>query len=89
MRIDVSDQILHAAWSCAALAPILVFGSVWWAGLLSGLLIGGPRELVDQMIEKEWQEFHWPFHPFFRKHWNKAMEIGIFGLGGTLATLLI
>lgn len=87
--MNLSDQILHISWSCAALIPILIFGPVWWAGFISGFLVGGPRELVDQMTQEEWQEFCWPFIPFFRKHWNKWMEIGMFCLGGILATFLV
>ena len=69
MKKQLIDQSLHFAWAFIALIPILVIGGVW-GGLLSGLLIGLPRELVDQ-----WPVGHWK---------DTLLDLAFFGLGGAV-----
>ena len=68
MKKQVIDQSLHFGWSFLALLPILYFDSVIVGGLLSGLALGLPRELVDQ-----WPVGHWK---------DTLLDLGFFTLGG-------
>jgi len=68
------DQSLHFAWSFLALIPILWIGG-FWGGLLSGLLIGAPRELVDQ-----WPVGHWD---------DTLLDLAFFAAGGAAIGMLL
>jgi hypothetical protein len=71
---QIGDQILHFAWAFISLAPLAIFGSVWWAGGLSGLFLALPRELVDQ----------WPIN-----HWaDTILDLSFFVLGGICICLI-
>jgi hypothetical protein len=75
MKKQIIDQSLHAAWSFLALIPILVMDSTIMGGALSGLLIGLPRELVDQ----------WPIG-----HWKDTLlDLVFFALGGAIVGWII
>ena len=68
MKKQIIDQSLHFAWSFLAVIPILVMDSTLQGGALSGLLIGLPRELVDQ-----WPIGHWK---------DTVLDLVFFTLGG-------
>jgi hypothetical protein len=75
MKKKIIDQSLHFGWSFLALLPILVMDSTIEAGALSGLLIGLPRELVDQ----------WPIG-----HWKDTLlDLVFFALGGAIVGWII
>ena len=74
MKKQIIDQTLHFGWSFIALIPILILGG-FWGGLLSGLLIGLPRELVDQ-----WPVGHWK---------DTALDLAFFALGGAVIGSII
>jgi len=62
------DQAMHFLWAFIALTPVLVMDDKILGGLLSGLLIGLPRELIDQ----------WPIG-----HWKDTLiDLAFFALGG-------
>ena len=69
-----TDQALHFAWSFLALIPIVWIGGIW-GGLLSGLLIGLPRELVDQ-----WPVGHWG---------DTLLDLAFFAAGGAVIGAII
>jgi len=75
MQKQIIDQTLHFLWSFIALIPILVLDDKVLGGLLSGLLIGLPRELVDQ-----WPIGHWK---------DTALDLIFFALGGVAIGVLI
>lgn len=70
MKKQVIDQALHFAWAFIALAPVVIWGPNFWTGALSGLLIGAPRELVDQ-----WPVGHWE---------DTILDLAFFTLGGAM-----
>jgi hypothetical protein len=70
-----TDQALHFAWSFLALIPLLIMDDRAIGGMLSGLAIGLPRELVDQ-----WPIGHWK---------DTAIDLVFFALGGAaIGTIL-
>jgi len=69
------DQTLHFLWSFIALIPVLVLNDKILGGLLSGLLIGLPRELVDQ-----WPIGHWK---------DTVLDLIFFALGGAVLGIVI
>ena len=75
MTKQVIDQTLHFFWSAIALIPILVLDDKILGGLFSGLLIGLPRELVDQ-----WPIGHWK---------DTVLDLTFFALGGAAIGFLI
>ncbi len=79
---NLIDQILHILWSAVAILPVLIEPTLF-TGLLSGFLVGAPRELVDQMTLNEWKNFK------FNAHWQKYFEMLMFAVGGMLAVLVI
>ncbi|GAG19319.1 unnamed protein product [marine sediment metagenome] len=64
----ILDQVLHFAWSALALAPIVFMNDKVMGGALSGLLLGAPRELIDQ-----WPVGHWG---------DTILDLVFFTLGG-------
>jgi len=75
MTKQLIDQTLHFLWSFIALIPILVINDKILGGLLSGLLIGLPRELVDQ-----WPIGHWK---------DTVLDLIFFALGGAAIGFLV
>ena len=71
----IIDQVAHFLWAFIALIPVLVLDNKMLGGLLSGLLIGLPRELIDQ----------WPIG-----HWKDTLlDLAFFALGGAVVGSLI
>jgi len=66
---QIIDQSAHMLWAGIAITPTLLWQD-WWAGALSGLLIGAPRELWDQR----------PRGP--RSDW--WLDLIFFGVGGAI-----
>lgn len=64
------DQPLHMAWAAVAIAPVVYWGTHWWNGFLSGLLLALPRELWDQ-------------RPLSRET-DAPLDLLCFGIGGAL-----
>jgi len=75
MTKQLIDQTLHFLWSFIALIPVLVLNDKILGGLLSGLLIGLPRELVDQ-----WPIGHWK---------DTVLDLTFFALGGAVLGIVI
>ena len=68
MKKQIIDQTLHFLWGFIALIPILTMDSYIIGGALSGLMVGLPRELVDQ-----WPIGHWK---------DTVLDLVFFALGG-------
>ncbi len=68
MKKQIIDQALHFGWSFIALVPLLYLDNHIIGGLISGLFIGLPRELVDQ-----WPIGHWK---------DTVLDLAFFALGG-------
>jgi len=75
MKKQVIDQSLHFLWSLIALAPIMFIDNHVLGGLLSGLFIGLPRELIDQ-----WPIGHWK---------DTVVDLIFFAWGGAALGALI
>ena len=75
MNKQIRDQALHFIWSAVALAPIIFMNDKVMGGALSGLLIGAPRELIDQ----------WPIG-----HWKDTLlDLTFFAIGGAFIGYLM
>ena len=64
----VIDQVMHFLWSFLALIPVLAMNDKMLGGMLSGLLLALPRELIDQ-----WPVGHWK---------DTLLDLAFFALGG-------
>lgn len=64
------DQPLHMAWAAAALTPVVYWGPTWWSGALAGMLVGLPREIIDQ----------WPLS----RETDAPLDLLCFAIGGGL-----
>jgi len=71
----ILDQVLHFAWSFIALTPLIIWGVRPETGALSGLLLGAPRELIDQ-----WPVGHWK---------DTLLDLAFFAIGGAAAAHLL
>jgi hypothetical protein len=70
MKKQIRDQALHFLWAFIALLPILLMGGIA-GGALSGLILGLPRELIDQQPIKNWKD--------------TILDIAFFTIGGAVA----
>jgi hypothetical protein len=66
----VIDQVMHFLWSFLALIPVLAMNDKMLGGMLSGLLLALPRELIDQ-----WPVGHWK---------DTLLDLAFFALGGAV-----
>ena len=75
IKKQIKDQALHFAWSALAISPIIIIGPSVASGALAGLLIGLPRELVDQ----------WPIG-----HWKDTiLDLAFFTAGGAAVVAML
>ena len=70
----ILDQVMHFLWAFVALTPIILIDGIV-GGALSGLLLGLPRELVDQWPVGNWKD--------------TIIDLGFFTLGGAIAALVL
>lgn len=71
---EIGEQIGHIAWALGALAVFTFTPIPVLDGVLAGLVLALPRELIDQ----------WPI----QRPWDTVLDLSMFAVGGGIAGLL-